>query len=144
PAQGDGCDVTLDGVRVTAPRLAQEVAAGATAAVWLCTLGLDDAALRAALGGDALRAQVTGDLAQQMLFAAARAAHAGLGAAHPGHRVLRGTLRGRGERLWDAAAVLRLLPVLGPAPLGVCAPDGTALSPAHSLLGVAILRPARP
>lgn len=140
-ARTDGGDVTLDGVPVPAPQVVEGLSAGASAGVWLCTMGLDDGGIRATLGHNALATQLAGDLARQGLFAAARAAHAAIAAAHPDVSILRVALRADGARLWDTAAVLRLLPLLGQAPLGVTAPDGAGLHPAHSLLGVVMLRP---
>lgn len=147
----------LEGRRLHAPRLADEVRAGARLCLWLCTLGqlpppapggqLDGAGAteRPASGGsaavsDPLNRHVLEELAHQTLYAAARAAHAGLAAEHPGRQVLRMSLRRPGERLWDAEALFGLLPLLGPCPLGVTADRGVALSPPHSLLGLAVVR----
>lgn len=134
--------VAAEALPVTTPRLAEAVAEGAQPVVWLCTLGHDAQAVAAALGEDRMRAHLAGDLAVQALFAAARAVHAGLAAAHPGRRLVRIALRDAQGGRWDAAAVSRLVPLLGPAPLGVRAEPGGGLMPAHTLLGVVAVRRA--
>ena len=141
--------VTIEQCRLYAPRLAQAAASGHPAGLWLCTLGpLGDLAPApiGATGGtgaadDPLGHHVAQDLAHQTLHAASRAAHTALEAALPGWQIRRLSLRRAGERLWDAEAVFGLLPLLGPRPLGVTAPDGLALAPPHSLLGLCLLHP---
>lgn len=150
----DDRHVAIAGHRLHAPRLVRAVAAGHPVGIWLCTLGPLDAGVPepssegpvgAVIDGgpaqDPLAHHVAQDLATQTLYAAARAALVALAAAGPGWGVQRVSLRRPGERLWDAAAVLALLPALGDAPLGVTAPDGVGLSPPHTLLGLCILRP---
>lgn len=116
-------------------------AEGGRPLVWLCTLGHDAAGVAERLGEDRMGVHLAGDLAVQALHAASRAAHAGLVAGHPGQRVLRVALRAPGAARWDAAAVARLLPLFGPAPLGVSRIGDGGFRPAHTLLGVCALRP---
>ena len=143
--------------RLHAPHLSQAAASGHHVCLWLCTLGPlggpppgarppspTEAMAGEATAPDPLGHHVAQDLAHQTLHAATRAAHAALVAALPGWQVRRVSLRRPGERLWDAEAVLDLLPLLGPRPLGVTAPDGLALSPPHTLLGLCTLRPPEP
>jgi hypothetical protein len=80
-------------------------------------------------------------MAVQALFVAARAVHAGLSVAHPGRRLIRIALREAADERWDVAAVARLLPLFGPAPLGVRAEPEGGFLPAHTLLGVAVALP---
>jgi hypothetical protein len=139
-AQLEGATVWLEGVALDQPRLSALLAEGATVALSLVTLGEDRAALDAHLGDDMLAGHAAGALAVQTLYAAARAAQAELAARHPGRRLQRFALRGP-DGMWDAAAVAALLPLLGPAPLGVTRLEGGSLSPAHTLLTLTLAHP---
>ncbi len=140
-ARAEGAMVTLDGLRLTAPRLAAEITAGGQPLLWLCTLGEDQARLGASAEGDYLRAHVTADLAQAALYAAARAVHAELAARHPAARLVRVSLREAEGPRWSPGAVARLLPLFGPDPLGVRQTDGGSFLPVHTLLGVVVAHP---
>lgn len=139
-AAGEAVD--LAGVALAAPRLAAEVTTGGKVALWLCTLGEDGAALRGRLGGDAMLLHLAGALAQQALYAVARATRSGLAAAHPGQRLRHVALRAPGAAVWDAEGVARLLPLLDPAPLGVVQTETGGFQPVHTLLGVAVAHAA--
>lgn len=140
PAQAAGEGVTLAGQQLAQPRLAEAVASGSAVALTLVTLGEDRAALAARLDGDMLVSHAAGALAVQTLHAATRAAHTGLATAFPGRRLQRFALRGP-DGLWDAAAVAALLPLFGPAPLGITRTEGGSFDPPHTLLTLTLAHP---
>lgn len=141
-AEPAGGAVRLGGEAVNAPRLTEAVAAGDPVLVWLCTLGDVGPAVAARLGEDYMLRHLAADLATQALFAAARAVHAGLAGLHPGRRLVRVPLRDAAGGRWDAGAVGRLLPLFGPAPLGVSLTDTGGMRPVNTLLGVMAARAA--
>lgn len=138
--------------RAMAPKLTAELAAGGAGHATLVTLGCDlpgaEPATAPEAGRDYLLGHVRALLAQQLLFAAVRAAQADLRAGHPGYRMVRIAQpmapEAGAQGLWDAAAAQRLLALFGPAPLGVQQTEAGAFQPLHSLIALSVLHPVTP
>lgn len=121
--------------------LARDVVAGGTVAAYLLTLGYDQAAAFARLGGDYAAHHVQSDLAGEVLFALGRDAHARYRATGAG-RLRRIPVQAHalcGERkVWDPARVQALLTVFDGANPGVTLTDTGCFQPLNSLLGLTV------